>query len=112
MLNIQNPARSAFNIYNECVELDFEDRLSKIAIETQMTDEFLMMTDRFSMAHSIEARTPYLDHEFVDLSNNLPVNLKYNMFKIIRKITLHKYFFSRTKRVFFWTRTVFWSHFL
>ena len=25
-----------------------------------------MVTDRFSMAHSIEARTPFLDNEFVE----------------------------------------------
>ena len=62
------------NIYS--VELDFEDRLSKISIETQMTDEFLMMTDRFSMAHSLEARTPYLDHEFVELVFSMPSEIK------------------------------------
>ena len=32
----------------------------------QLTDEFLHMTDRFSMNFSMEARTPFLDHELID----------------------------------------------
>jgi asparagine synthase (glutamine-hydrolysing) len=76
IIDSYNPARSMFNAYNECAELDFEDRLSKISIETQITDEFLMMTDRFSMAHSLEARTPYLDHEFVELVFSMPTEIK------------------------------------
>jgi len=33
----------------------------------QLPEEFLLMTDRFSMAHSVEARVPFLDHELVEL---------------------------------------------
>jgi len=36
-------------------------------LDLQLPEEFLMMTDRFSMAHSIEARVPLLDQDFVDL---------------------------------------------
>lgn len=39
------------------------DRVVATDLATQLPDEFLLMTDRFSMAHSIEARTPFLDHE-------------------------------------------------
>ena len=44
-----------------------------------------MMIDRFSMAHSIEARTPYLDNEFVNLVLSIPTELKidYNSYKIM-----------------------------
>jgi asparagine synthase (glutamine-hydrolysing) len=47
---------SAEQLRDRCVAVDFA---------TQLPDEFLLMTDRFSMAHSLEARTPFLDKEFV-----------------------------------------------
>ena len=43
---------------------------------TQLPDEFLQMTDRFSMAVSLEARTPYLDHELVELVARVPPQLR------------------------------------
>jgi asparagine synthase (glutamine-hydrolysing) len=43
---------------------------------TQLPDEFLLMTDRFSMAHSLEARTPFLDRRFVDLVARIPPELR------------------------------------
>lgn len=76
ILNIHNTAEWIFKLYNECKDLDLEDKLTKVTLETQMTDEFLMMTDRFSMAHSLEARTPFLDHEFVNLVLSIPTEIK------------------------------------
>ncbi|MCK6370543.1 MAG: asparagine synthase (glutamine-hydrolyzing) [Gammaproteobacteria bacterium] len=40
--------------------------LAAVDLRTQLAEEFLHMTDRFSMAHSLEARVPFLDHEFVE----------------------------------------------
>lgn len=45
--------------------LDLRDRCVAVDFNNQLPDEFLQMTDRFSMAHSIEARTPFLDRDFV-----------------------------------------------
>ena len=42
------------------------------AFATQLPEEFLLMTDRFSMAHALEARTPFLDHQFVELMCRVP----------------------------------------
>lgn len=42
------------------------DGITRMDIETQLAEEFLLMTDRLSMAHSLEVRTPFLDHEFVE----------------------------------------------
>ena len=47
--------------FEECDSKYIRDRLSYIDICTQLPEEFLMMTDRFSMAHSLEARTPFLE---------------------------------------------------
>lgn len=52
--------------------VDVRDRCALTDIVTQLPEEFLMMTDRFSMAHSVEARTPFLDNELADLVLSLP----------------------------------------
>lgn len=38
----------------------------------------LMRIDKLTMAHSVEARVPFLDNEFVDFSFSLPVSFKLN----------------------------------
>ncbi|MEO5355841.1 MAG: asparagine synthase (glutamine-hydrolyzing) [Nitrospirae bacterium YQR-1] len=37
-----------------------------IDFQLQLPEEFLLVTDRFSMAHSLEARVPFLDHELIE----------------------------------------------
>jgi asparagine synthase (glutamine-hydrolysing) len=57
---------------------DIRDRVAITDIETQLAEEFLTMTDRFSMAHSLEARTPFLDNEFAALALSVPAALRTN----------------------------------
>jgi asparagine synthase (glutamine-hydrolysing) len=52
------------------------DRIAAVDIGTQLPDEFLHMTDRFSMAHSLEARTPFLDSEFANLVMSIPSGIR------------------------------------
>lgn len=52
------------------------DTLAAISMSTQLPDEFLAMTDRFSMAHSLEARVPFLDRQFVDLMSRVPAGIR------------------------------------
>lgn len=47
-----------------------------VDMRTQLPEEFLMMTDRFSMYWSVEARTPFLDRELVDYTMRLPPYLR------------------------------------
>jgi len=93
ILNNRNTAEKMFDLYNEDKGIDLDDKLTKVAIETQMTDEFLMMVDRFSMAHSLEVRTPYLDNEFVDLVLSIPTKLKIHssVYKIMLRRAVGKY---------------------
>lgn len=56
--------------------IDVRDRCAMTDIVTQLPEEFLMMTDRFSMAHSVEARTPFLDHRLAELVLGLPASLR------------------------------------
>jgi asparagine synthase (glutamine-hydrolysing) len=52
------------------------DAIAYVDFKTQLVDEFLSMTDRFSMAHSLEARVPFLDHAFVELVFRVPAALR------------------------------------
>jgi len=52
------------------------DAVADLDMSTQLPEEFLLMTDRFSMAHSVEARTPFLDNGMVDLVRRIPAGLR------------------------------------
>ncbi|MFQ5923135.1 MAG: asparagine synthase (glutamine-hydrolyzing) [Anaerolineales bacterium] len=47
-----------------------------VDMQTQLPEEFLLMTDRFSMAHSLEARVPFLDHIFVERMLEIPAEVR------------------------------------
>jgi asparagine synthase (glutamine-hydrolysing) len=55
------------NIFNECESSHPGDCLAYLDFKTQLSEEFLFNIDRLSMAHSLEARVPFLDHEMVEL---------------------------------------------
>jgi asparagine synthase (glutamine-hydrolysing) len=49
-----------------------------VDMQMQLPEEFLFMTDRFSMAWSLEARTPLLDHRLIEFALRLPGSLRTN----------------------------------
>jgi asparagine synthase (glutamine-hydrolysing) len=56
-----------------------EDTLARMfAVDayTQLPDDLLMLTDRMTMATSLECRVPLLDHELVELATRIPAHLK------------------------------------
>ncbi|HZI20718.1 MAG TPA: asparagine synthase (glutamine-hydrolyzing) [Pyrinomonadaceae bacterium] len=55
---------------------NYRDRVAYVDFMTQLPEEFLLMTDRFSMAHSLEARVPFLDHELVETVFRIPARLR------------------------------------
>ena len=52
------------------------DRLLALNLHTYLLDDLLVKTDRMSMAHALEVRSPLLDTELVELAFRLPANLK------------------------------------
>lgn len=67
-----------FERLGENSQSPLRDRVAKLDIETQLPEEFLQMTDRFSMAHSVEARTPFLDNGLADLVRRIPAEIRTN----------------------------------
>lgn len=45
--------------------------------QTKLPDDFLVVEDRMSMAHSLESRVPFLDNDLVDLALSLPQSEKF-----------------------------------
>lgn len=69
---LRDTADMLYDIYSGATGESIRDRLAVVDLRTQLPDEFLLMTDRFSMAHGLEGRTPFLDNELVDLALSVP----------------------------------------
>ena len=55
---------------------DALNRMMIVDAETQLPDDLLMLTDKMSMATSLECRVPLLDHELVEFAARIPENVK------------------------------------
>jgi asparagine synthase (glutamine-hydrolysing) len=55
---------------------DTLDRLLDVEIQTWLPDDLLAKMDVATMAHALEARSPLLDHAFMELAAALPSHLK------------------------------------
>jgi asparagine synthase (glutamine-hydrolysing) len=55
---------------------DALNRMMVVDAETQLPDDLLMLTDKMSMAVSLECRVPLLDHELVELAARMPEQIK------------------------------------
>lgn len=52
------------------------NRMFAVDAETQLPDDLLMLTDKMSMAVSLECRVPLLDHDLVELAAAMPAAIK------------------------------------
>jgi asparagine synthase (glutamine-hydrolysing) len=55
---------------------DSLNRLFYADAGTQLPDDLLLLTDKMTMATSLECRVPFLDHDLVELSARIPESLK------------------------------------
>jgi asparagine synthase (glutamine-hydrolysing) len=55
---------------------DVRDSVAVLDFQLQLPEDVLAVTDRFSMAHSVEARVPFLDHDLVELVFTIPPDIR------------------------------------
>ncbi|MDY2587084.1 asparagine synthase (glutamine-hydrolyzing) [Winogradskyella aquimaris] len=73
-------------------EFDFINWLCYSGYRQAITERFLFRADRLGMAHSIEARSPFLNHEMVQLALSIPgeYKIKNGVNKYILKKSLER----------------------
>jgi asparagine synthase (glutamine-hydrolysing) len=71
--------------------LDAISQMMWTDLHTYLPDDILVKVDRMSMAHSLEVRSPFMDHELVEFVARLPIELKLNGFTT-------KYLLKRTMK--------------
>lgn len=70
---------------------EFLNKILFFDIKNQLPNWQLNRVDRMTMAHGMEARVPFLDHNIVEFSSTLPINFKQQIFQgkfILKKLAL------------------------
>jgi asparagine synthase (glutamine-hydrolysing) len=62
--------------YERAVAEDSVDRMLYADIHSRLPDHPVMIQDRMTMAHGLEARSPFMDHELAEFVARLPARLK------------------------------------
>ncbi|MCI0621692.1 MAG: asparagine synthase (glutamine-hydrolyzing) [Acidobacteria bacterium] len=85
---------------------DLKSLMMLLDLKTQLPDDLLALSDKMSMAASLECRVPFLDHEFVEFAARVPSELKVRgfemkyLFKKAMKPLLPESILNRPKRGF------------
>ncbi len=82
--NARANGRSSYSIVSEYLDhvaearpqSDFAARMSYLELKLRLPELLLMRVDKMTMATSVEARVPFLDHHLVEYAMGLPVDLK------------------------------------
>lgn len=69
------------NCFEQVQDIDPIGQLLYVNTKTYLPGDLLVKTDRMSMANSLEARSPFLDHKLLEFAAQIPSNLK------LRKLT-------------------------
>ncbi len=67
--------------YFECNGKNFLDKMLHVDTKLWLADDLLTKVDRATMAYSLEARVPYLDHRLVEFAACLPCEYKLRGFE-------------------------------
>lgn len=78
------------DVFGKCKFTDPFYKLMYFHLKVSLPDDMLTKVDRMSMAHSLEARVPFLDHRLIELSYCVDKNIKLPKFE--RKNVLKRTF--------------------
>ena len=62
--------------FRESSSSDPLQRLLSVDLQTQLPDDLLLLTDKMTMASSLECRVPFLDHQLVELGAQIPARYR------------------------------------
>jgi asparagine synthase (glutamine-hydrolysing) len=71
-----DPFATFRKLYSECRSADPLDRALYVDVKTYLVDDIMTKVDRMSMAVSLEAREPLLDHRLLEFAATVPTALK------------------------------------
>jgi asparagine synthase (glutamine-hydrolysing) len=75
-LNGSSPESWLGGLFTEARGLDPVDASMSVDVDSYLPYDLLVKVDIASMANSLEARSPFLDHKVMEYAARLPVNLK------------------------------------
>lgn len=105
-LNSRNVPDFYQQYFDECDSPDVLDKIMYFDLKTSLPEQLLMLTDKMTMAVSLEGRVPFLDHRMVEYAARIPSDLKIKGFKLryIQKKVFEKrfppYVFQQKKKGF------------
>jgi asparagine synthase (glutamine-hydrolysing) len=77
---LRDPVPEAFDTlaaaFHAAPEGEPLDRMTRVDLLTQLPDDLLFLTDRMTMATSLECRVPFLDESLVELALRMPATTK------------------------------------
>jgi len=62
--------------FSRCTNADGLNQLIYVDMKSSLPDDLLLLTDKMTMAASIECRAPFMDSELIELSSRMPSDLK------------------------------------
>jgi asparagine synthase (glutamine-hydrolysing) len=82
--NGDGPAHSSYDVVEQfwedaerqCPGADFRQKMTYLELKQRLAELLLMRVDKMTMATSVEARVPFLDHELVEFALALPPDMK------------------------------------
>jgi asparagine synthase (glutamine-hydrolysing) len=75
-LGERNSAAAITQPFNDAEADNLLDRMLYTDFVTRLPEHSLVLTDRMTMAHGLEARSPFLDHEMVEMLAKIPAKIK------------------------------------
>ena len=68
--------------FDECDSDELLDKITHFDLKTSLPEQLLLLTDKMSMATSLEARVPFLDHRLVEFAARIPSHHKIHGMKL------------------------------